>query len=97
MSYPQVYYVTYREYLIRRKAYIDEISLQQGMLRKVLFHMIVGNPYIKKEHKPRKEADLYLLPNEANIKKNIQPTRMTRQEADFFRSSGYNVYEGHIK
>ena len=76
MTYPQVYYVTYREYLIRRKAYIDEISLQQGMLRKVLFHMIVGNPYIKKEHKP---------------------TRMTRHEADFFRSCGYNVYEGHIK
>ena len=35
--------------------------------------------------------------NEANIKKNIQPTRMTRHEADFFRSCGYNVYEGHIK
>lgn len=96
-KYPDVFFVTYREYLIRKKAHLEQMSMQMGYLRTIVFHMITGNPYIKKEHKPKKEQDLWLLPTEQMAKKKtIKPTTMTPHEAEFFRKCGFNVDNRHI-
>lgn len=71
--------------------------MQMGFVRTLVFNMITGNPYIKSQHKPKKEQDLWLLPIE-KIEKNkaVKPTAMTPHEAEFFRRCGFNVYKGHI-
>lgn len=94
LSFEQAYLVTFREYQIRLKAFIDRVSREWGYVRRIVFNMIVGNPHIKKEAKPKNEKDLFRLPNEVN--KPVRKTTMTPEEARMLRSCGLNVYEGHI-
>jgi len=48
----------------------SEYNVSAYLLRDLMFETVVGNPYIKKQHKPRHPKQLFMFPEDIETRKN---------------------------
>ena len=97
IGYPDVYYVTYREYALRHRAFIENRSFESAQTRRLVYYMIANNAYLKSQYKPKKETDLWRLVGDEPEAVASKPSQMSSQMADLLRASGLKVADRNIK
>ena len=98
IGYPEVYFVTYREYALRHRAFVENRVFEAQQTRRLVFYMIANNAYLKADYKPKHETDLWLLAGEQRpVSTATAPSQMSSRMADLLRASGLKVAERNIK
>lgn len=97
IGYPDVYFVTFREYALRHRAFIENRSFESAQTRRLVYYMIANNAYLKAQYKPKKETELWRLVGDEPEVVATKPSQMSSRMAELLRASGLNVAERNIK